>query len=104
MGLTDILSAEARRVLYAVYAFLGLGLGATQVAYSAAAAGQQAPQGGGGAEALLLPLPLIGARGWVRTRLDRHRLLFLSFYRMTEFATNLFRHAPYIDLVHIDLC
>lgn len=40
MGLTDIISAEARRVLYVVYAFLGLGLGAVQVAYSAAAVGQ----------------------------------------------------------------
>lgn len=40
MGLNDILSAGARKVLYAVYAFLGLGLGATQVAYAAANAGQ----------------------------------------------------------------
>lgn len=40
MGLNDILPAKARQALYAVYAFLGLGLGATQVAYSAADAGQ----------------------------------------------------------------
>jgi hypothetical protein len=40
MGLHDILPAGARKALYAGYAFLGLGLGATQVAYSAAGAGQ----------------------------------------------------------------
>lgn len=40
MGLNEILPAKVRRVLYAVYAFIGLGLGATQVAYSAASAGQ----------------------------------------------------------------
>lgn len=40
MGLNDIISAEARRVLYAVYAFLGIGLGAVQVAYAAADTGQ----------------------------------------------------------------
>lgn len=40
MGLNDVLSAEARRVLYAVYGFLGLALGAVQVAYAAASVGQ----------------------------------------------------------------
>jgi hypothetical protein len=40
MGLTDILSPKVRQVLYAVYGFLGLGLGAVQVAYSAAGDGQ----------------------------------------------------------------
>lgn len=40
MGLNEIISAEARRVLYAVYAFLGLGLGAVQVAFAAADSGQ----------------------------------------------------------------
>lgn len=40
MGLYDILPTKARQALYAVYAFIGLGLGATQVAYSAAEAGQ----------------------------------------------------------------
>lgn len=40
MGLNDILPARARQVLYAVYAFVGLGLGATQVAYSSAGTGQ----------------------------------------------------------------
>lgn len=40
MGLTDIIPAKARQILYAVYGFLGLGLGATQVAYSAAGDGQ----------------------------------------------------------------
>ncbi len=40
MGLTEIVSGKARQVLYAVFAFLGVGLGATQVAYMAADAGQ----------------------------------------------------------------
>jgi hypothetical protein len=40
MGLTDILPAKVRQVLYATFGFVGLGLGATQVAYSAASAGQ----------------------------------------------------------------
>jgi hypothetical protein len=39
-SLYDILPAGARKPLYAAYGFLGLGLGATQVAYSAADAGQ----------------------------------------------------------------
>jgi len=38
--LHDILTPEVRKPIYAVYAFLGLVLGATQVAFSAADAGQ----------------------------------------------------------------
>lgn len=40
MGLTDILPAKVRQALYAVFAFVGLGLGATQVAFSSAGDGQ----------------------------------------------------------------
>lgn len=37
MGLNDILPAKVRKVLYAVYAFLGLGLTASAAGYLAAA-------------------------------------------------------------------
>ena len=39
-ALTDILPAQVRRILYAVYALIGLALGAVQVGYSAGALGQ----------------------------------------------------------------
>lgn len=42
MGLNEILPAKVRKVLYAVYGFVGLGLGAVQVAYSSAGSGQPA--------------------------------------------------------------
>lgn len=38
--LTDILTPEVRKPIYAIYAILGVLLGATQVAYAAAEAGQ----------------------------------------------------------------
>ena len=38
--LHDILTPEVRKPIYAIYALLGLVIGATQVAYSAAEAGQ----------------------------------------------------------------
>lgn len=38
--LHDILTPEVRKPIYAIYAILGLVIGATQVAYSAAEAGQ----------------------------------------------------------------
>lgn len=39
-ALTDIVSGKLRKQLYAGYALLGLGLGATQVGFLAAEAGQ----------------------------------------------------------------
>lgn len=38
--LTDILTPDHRKVVYAVYAFVGVVTGAVQVAYTAAEAGQ----------------------------------------------------------------
>lgn len=40
MSVKDFIPAAKRRVVYAVFAFLGLALGATQVGYSAAELGQ----------------------------------------------------------------
>lgn len=38
--ISEVISPKARAVVYTVFAFLGLGLGGTQVGYAAAEAGQ----------------------------------------------------------------
>lgn len=37
---SEVISPEARAMVYTIFAFLGLGLGGTQVGYAAAEAGQ----------------------------------------------------------------